>query len=68
MPLPKAPSKPAQLVDMSTAVLATELSKPKPKPATGRSARREQNQARLLSDPPRVDKRQLALISDSPPK
>lgn len=68
MPLPKAPSKPAQLVDMSTAVLATEPSPPKSALSETSSLPKTRGKARLLSEPPETDRRQLALLSDPTPE
>ena len=50
MPLPKAPVKPAQLVDLSTAVLATELHEPESTPVKARPAP-DSRRARLLEQP-----------------
>lgn len=50
MPLPKAPSKPAQLVDLNTAVLATELHVAAPAPVAKKAANNPK-QARLLVQP-----------------
>lgn len=53
MPLPKAPSKPAQLVDLKSSVLATRLDvAPAPKPVAKQTARKAASKAPEVTEAP----------------